>query len=308
MKRVKRQTFINLLILLLALLGLGIMLFPTISDRYNQWKMEQEIAQYNQVAEAEKADYSDLWAAAEDFNRRLAEGGIFSLGVTAEERAEVEQLLNPMGIGMMGYVDIPKINVHLPIYQGIEEKELQSGAGWWIGTSLPTGGPSTHCVITAHNGLVKAKMFTDLDQLELGDTFTLSILDRVLTYEVDQILVVTPSEIEPLQIVEGQDYVTLYTCTPTGVNTHRLLVRGHRIETPESGEEGQEQQGCRIPLWFLLAVLLILVILLWKRAQNRKAPYRGKRLQTGARRAEGKKRGFRLLRKKRPPPKGENKP
>lgn len=233
----KRQRWMTFAMIVLIFVGLGIMLYPTANDVYNRWKASREIEKYNQVAEAEQADYSDLWEAAEAYNRRLARSGSFSGTVDAVQQQEVAGLLNPLGTGMMGYIDIPKINVHLPIYQGIEESALQAGAGFWIGTSLPTGGESTHCVIMAHNGLVRAKMFTDLDQMEGGDTFSLSILDRVLTYEVDQILVTLPSDIEPLQIVKGQDYVTLYTCTPYGVNTHRLLVRGHRIETPENPEE-----------------------------------------------------------------------
>lgn len=224
-------------IALLALIGLGIMLYPALNDMFSRWMAQQEIAQYNQVAEAEQADYSDLWAAAEEYNRKLAETGSFAGSVSAEQQQEVSGLLNPLGTGMMGYIEIPKINVRLPIYQGTEERALQAGAGFWIGTSLPTGGPSTHCVITAHNGLVRAKMFTDLDQLEEGDTFSLTVLDRVLTYQVDQILTTTPDDLEPLQIVEGQDLVTLYTCTPYGVNTHRLLVRGHRIPTPDDPEQ-----------------------------------------------------------------------
>ena len=170
---------------------------------------------------------------------------------------------------MMGYIDIPKISVHLPIYQDTEESALQAGAGFWLGTSLPTGGPSTHCVLTAHNGLVRAKMFTDLDQLEIGDTFSLTILDRVLTYEVDQILVTEPEDISPLQIVEGEDYVTLYTCTPYGVNTHRLLVRGHRIPTPEDEETvdpvqavtgGMDLRDKILTVLFLVAALLLLIL------------------------------------------------
>ena len=178
---------------------------------------------------------------------------------------------------MMGYIDIPKINVHLPIYQGIEEQALQAGVGFWPGTSLPTGGPSTHCVLTAHNGLVRAKMFTDLDQLVEGDTFSLSILDRVLTYEVDQILVTEPDEVDALQIVEGQDYVTLYTCTPYGVNTHRLLVRGHRIETPENVNLGngavdiiRTQSGMTVLITLAVVGLLILLFRIWRIFRARK--------------------------------------
>jgi sortase A len=245
------------------------MLYPTASDMYNRWIAQEEIAQYNQVMEAEAADYSELWAAAEAYNRRLAETGTFGGSIGTEETQEVSGLLNPLGTGMMGYIDIPKINIHLPVYQGIEESALQAGAGYWLGTSLPTGGESTHCVLTAHNGLVRAKMFTDLDQMEVGDTFTLSILDRVLTYEVDQILVTEPNDLSALQIVQGEDLVTLYTCTPYGVNTHRLLVRGHRIPTPEEPEQVSPVDAVtgglsgleRAALIALLILSLILIIL-----------------------------------------------
>ena len=264
----KRPKIVTILAILLLLVGLGIMLYPTFSDLYYRWTAQQQISQYNHVAEAAQEDYSELWAAAEEYNRQLAQRGS-SITVSEEEQALIEQLLNPLGNGMMGYIDIPKISVHLPIYQDTEESALQAGAGFWLGTSLPTGGPSTHCVLTAHNGLVRAKMFTDLDQLEIGDTFSLSILDRVLTYEVDQILVTEPEDISPLQIVEGEDYVTLYTCTPYGVNTHRLLVRGHRIPTPEDEETVDPVQAVTggmnlrekiLTVLFLVAALLLLIL------------------------------------------------
>ena len=264
----KRPKIVTILAILLLLVGLGIMLYPTFSDLYYRWTAQQQISQYNHVAEATQADYSELWAAAEEYNRQLAQRGS-SITVSEEEQALIEQLLNPLGNGMMGYIDIPKISVHLPIYQDTEESALQAGAGFWLGTSLPTGGPSTHCVLTAHNGLVRAKMFTDLDQLEIGDTFSLSILDRVLTYEVDQILVTEPEDISPLQIVEGEDYVTLYTCTPYGVNTHRLLVRGHRIPNPEEEETvdpvqavtgGMDLREKILTVLFLVAALLLLIL------------------------------------------------
>lgn len=251
-------------LIVLILVGLGIMLYPTANDMYHRWQAQQEIEKYNQVAEAEKVDYSQMWEAAEAYNRRLAESGSFSGTVDAAQQQEVSGLLNPLGTGMMGYIDVPKINVNLSIYQGTEESALQAGAGFWIGTSLPTGGESTHCVIMAHNGLVRAKMFTDLNLLEEGDTFSLSILDRVLTYEVDQILVTLPSDIEPLRIVRGKDYVTLYTCTPYGINTHRLLVRGHRIETPGEAEEVSLAESLfgRLSLWEKLAVVGLLLLFL----------------------------------------------
>ena len=273
----KKRKISTLLAVLLLIVGLGVLLYPSLSDLYYRWEAEQEIAQYNQVAEATQEDYSDLWAAAEEYNRKLAQGNAFSVAATAEEEAKIEQFLNPLGNGMMGYIDIPKINVHLPIYQGIEEQALQAVVGFWPGTSLPTVGPSTHCVLTAHNGLVHAKMFTDLDQLVEGDTFSLSILDRVLTYEVDQILVTEPDEVDALQIVEGQDYVTLYTCTPYGVNTHRLLVRGHRIETPENVNLGngavdiiRTQSGMTVLITLAVVGLLILLFRIWRIFRARK--------------------------------------
>ena len=276
-KKKKKLQWPTIAAVLLLLVGLGVMLYPTASDMYNRWIAQEEIAQYNQVMEAEAADYSELWAAAEAYNRRLAETGTFGGSIGTEETQEVSGLLNPLGTGMMGYIDIPKINIHLPVYQGIEESALQAGAGYWLGTSLPTGGESTHCVLTAHNGLVRAKMFTDLDQMEVGDTFTLSILDRVLTYEVDQILVTEPNDLSALQIVQGEDLVTLYTCTPYGVNTHRLLVRGHRIETPENVNLGngavdiiRTQSGMTVLITLAVVGLLILLFRIWRIFRARK--------------------------------------
>ena len=225
----KKPRITTILIILLFLVGLGVLFYPTASDLYYRWQAKQEIEAYNeaagQIAEASGKDYSELWEAAEAYNRQLAQRGNAMMDVSEEEEGEIFNLLNPLGTGMMGSIEIPAIQVNIPIFQGTGEKALQSGAGFWLGTSLPTGGPSTHCVITAHNGLVKAKMFTDLDKLQIGDEFTLHILDRDLTYQVDQILVTEPEDTSQLQIVEGKDYVTLYTCTPYGVNTHRLLVR-----------------------------------------------------------------------------------
>ena len=170
----------------------------------------------------------------------------------------------------MGYIDIPKISVHLPIYQDTEESALQAGAGFWLGTSLPTGGPSTHCVLTAHKRAGSGQNVHPIwINWRSGTPFPLSILDRVLTYEVDQILVTEPEDISPLQIVEGEDYVTLYTCTPYGVNTHRLLVRGHRIPTPEDEETvdpvqavtgGMDLRDKILTVLFLVAALLLLIL------------------------------------------------
>lgn len=274
------------LILLIFLVGLGIFLYPALSDLYYNWQYEKEIAAWE--ASLEKKDYTPLWAAAESYNQELAENQ-GELVLSKEEKAYVSTLLNPLGNGMMGYVDIPKIKVHLPIYQGTEEKELQSGCGWWFGTSLPTGGENTHCVITAHNGLVKAKLFTDLDQLVEGDRFTLTVPDRVMTYEVDQILTTLPEDFEPLKIVPGEDYVTLYTCIPYGVNTHRLLVRGHRIEI----QEEPEQEETEFPiLWIAVGIDLILILIIRLLIWNKKR-YRGKHFakRSGSRKAKSRGKG-----------------
>lgn len=231
MKRKPKLT--TICIALLFFIGLGIMLYPTASDWYVRKQLQRQLSQYTAIAETDQEDYSQMWAAAEDYNRRLAQREN-QFAVSDEEMTEISTLLNPLGTGMMGHIDIEKISVHLPVYQGIEESALQAGAGWWIGTSIPAGGESTHCVITAHTGLVRAKMFTDLDQMEEGDRFTITVLDRVLTYEVDQILITEPDEINPLLIEAGKDLCTLYTCYPYGMNTHRLLVRGHRVPEEET--------------------------------------------------------------------------
>ena len=245
----RKPRFITILTTLLFVVGVGVMLYPKISDWYVRRQLQRTLSQYNTVAEAEQADYSEMWEAAEMYNRKLAQREN-QFAVSDDEMTEISGLLNPMETGMMGRIDIDRISVHLPLYQGTDEADLQAGAGWWIGTSLPTGGESTHCVITAHTGLVRAKMFTDLDQMETGDTFSLTILDRILTYEVDQILVTDPNEIEPLLIVDGEDYCTLYTCYPYGVNTERLLVRGRRIPTPEMAEMAvNELNAGEVPLW-----------------------------------------------------------
>lgn len=276
MKRKPRLT--TVLAILLLLVGLGVLLYPTASDLYTQWRLKKEIGEYSQVAEGYKEDFSKLWQAAEDYNRTLLEKP--SQFMLEEGEADlVATLLNPLGTGMLGYIDIPKIDVHLPVYQGTGEKALQSGAGYWLGSSLPTGGPGTHCVITAHTGLVKAKMFTDLDQLEVGDTFSLSVLDRELLYRVDQIRITQPEEMGPLYVVEGEDYFTLYTCYPYGVNTQRLLVRGRRVDSAEDPNvtilnvpfSQADQRILVISLGILLLLILAEGILVAKLVRRKRA-------------------------------------
>ena len=265
----KKLSLSTVLIAVLIICGLGLILYPTLSDMYATRQYNKEIEAYNAERTRETAERNaKLWADAEEYNRDLLKK-TEQFSVSSEELTRVEGLLNPLGNGMMGYVNIPKIDVALPVYQGTDEKELQSGAGWWIGSSLPTGGESAHCIITAHTGLSKAKLFTDIDQLEVGDRFSLTILDRTLVYEVDQILVTEPTDFEPLYIVEGKDYATLYTCTPYGVNTHRLLVRGVRVDdAPAAAEKTGVNWKLIVGVVLLLAIIAAVVYIIIRRRKT----------------------------------------
>lgn len=214
------------------LIGVCVLLYPAFSSYVNSKTQTRAIVDYESVLQQmEPEDYTALFQAAYDYNNAL-----FGLEYPLRDYEEVpgyyESLSIPGG-DIMGYVIIEKIGVELPLYHGTSDEVLSRGVGHLQGTSLPVGGPSTHSVMSAHRGLPSAKLFTNLDRMEIGDTFQISILDQVLTYQVDQVKVILPNEIEDLQIVEGKDYCTLFTCTPYGINTHRLLVRGIRIETIE---------------------------------------------------------------------------
>ena len=223
----------NIILILIFLVGLSVMLYPTVSDYVNQKNQSRAVASYSEEVEnLSDVDYQAYFDAADDYNRRLAETP--DAFYRPEEVSGYTDTLDVSGTGIMGYITISKIGVELPIYHGTSDGVLQVAAGHLEGSSLPVGGAGTHAVISAHRGLPSAKLFTNLDELEVGDTFTITVLDRVLTYEVDQISIVLPTETDLLQPVEGKDYVTLMTCTPYGINTHRLLVRGKRIENPEN--------------------------------------------------------------------------
>ena len=223
----------NIILILIFLVGLSVMLYPTVSDYINQKNQSRAVASYSEEVEnLSDVDYQAYFDAADDYNRRLAETP--DAFYRPEEVSGYTDTLDVSGTGIMGYITISKIGVELPIYHGTSDGVLQVAAGHLEGSSLPVGGAGTHAVISAHRGLPSAKLFTNLDELEAGDTFTITVLDRVLTYEVDQISIVLPTETDLLQPVEGKDYVTLMTCTPYGINTHRLLVRGKRIENAEN--------------------------------------------------------------------------
>ena len=223
----------TILLVLVFLVGLSVVLYPTVSDWVNRRNASRALVSYDETVNAlSDADYEACFAAADDYNRRLAatENAFYK----PELVSGYEQTLDLSGTGIMGYITISKIGVELPIYHGTGDAVLQVAAGHLEGTSLPVGGESTHAVISAHRGLPSAKLFTHLDRLEVGDTFTITVLDRELTYEVDKISIVLPTEVEELKVADGKDYVTLMTCTPYGINTHRLLVRGHRVTAPEN--------------------------------------------------------------------------
>ena len=223
----------TIILILIFLVGLSVMLYPTVSDYINQKNQSRAVASYSEEVESlSDVDYQAYFDAADDYNRRLAETP--DAFYRPEEVSGYTDTLDVSGTGIMGYITISKIGVELPIYHGTSDGVLQVAAGHLEGSSLPVGGAGTHAVISAHRGLPSAKLFTNLDELEAGDTFTITVLDRVLTYEVDQISIVLPTETDLLQPVEGKDYVTLMTCTPYGINTHRLLVRGKRIENAEN--------------------------------------------------------------------------
>ena len=212
------------------LVGISMLLYPAFSNFWNSKTQSRAIVDYEAVLEhLEPEDYSAMFQAAYDYNQALYETDYPLMDY--EEVPGYYDTLKLPGSSIIGYVKIDKIGVELPIYHGTSDEVLNVGVGHLEGSSLPVGGESTHSVMSAHRGLPSAKLFTDLDRLERGDTFQITVLDQVLTYQVDQVKVITPTEVEDLQIAEGKDYCTLFTCTPYGINTHRLLVRGIRIET-----------------------------------------------------------------------------
>lgn len=227
-----KKNLSNILLVLVFIAGLSLLLYPTISDWYNSWQQSRRIVSYTStVSGMSKVSYKQYWDAARDYNARLAQNpNRFHIVDDPAAMAEYNSLLNVGGSGIMGRIKVPKLGIEFPLYHGTSEGVLQIAIGHIEGTSLPIGGKGTHCAVSGHRGLPSARLFTDLDDMEVGDTFMLYILDEVLTYQVDQIKIVLPHEMEELAIDPEQDYCTLVTCTPYGINSHRMLVRGTRIE------------------------------------------------------------------------------
>ena len=265
----KKSSFVTAILIAALLAGALLLLYPTLSDYWNSLHQSRAIASYaEQVADLDDNMYEQLWADARAYNETL--GSSTSRFVMTDEQKKVyDALLNIAGNGVMGYIEIPKIKCNLPIYHGTDESVLQIAIGHVQGSSLPVGGAGTHCVLSGHRGLPRAKLFTDIDQLTEGDVFLLRVLDETLTYEVDQIRTVLPDELDDLAIEEGKDYCTLVTCTPYGINSHRLLVRGHRVENQASAStirvtaDGMQIEPLLIaPLVAAPMLLVLLVIVL----------------------------------------------
>ena len=271
----KMNNLTTILLFLILIAGLSLLLYPSVSDYWNSFHSSRAITTYAEdVAGMDEEQYAEIWSAAWEYNHSLLSRNTdFSL--SDSQKNEYEQLLDVSGIGVMGYIEIPEISVSLPIYHGTSDSILQVAVGHLEWSSLPVGGESSHCVLSGHRGLPSAKLFTDLDKIREGDIFLLRVLDEVLTYEVDKITIVEPSQVSDLQIVEGEDLCTLVTCTPYGVNTHRLLVRGHRIENIEESRtirvtaDALQIEPLLVAPFAALPLLLVLLIILLLPKRNR---------------------------------------
>ena len=272
----KKKHISTIIIALIFLAGLGFLLYPTVSNLWNRAHQSRAIATYTkQVEKLDDSQNKEMLKAARKYNKSLLKKSDH-WKLSKKDKKKYESLLDVSGTGIMGYIEIPKIDCSLPIYHGTDEGALQIAIGHLEGSSLPVGGKSTHCVLSGHRGLPSARLFTDLDQMEEGDVFVLNVLGRKLAYEVDQIKVVLPDEMSDLEIVQGKDLCTLVTCTPYGINTHRLLVRGHRTKYIEETvvQVQKEAEKKETGIWLLAGggtvFLIIIIIVVVKRRRKRR--------------------------------------
>ncbi len=277
-----KKHFSTVILIMVFVVGLGLLMYPTLSDLINNAHQSVAIDSYEEkVADISDKDYSKILSEAREYNSALRANEFPKNSEDLEGNAEYQKIINPAGNGMMGYVKIDAINVKLPIYHTTKETVLQSGIGHIPTTSLPVGGKGTHAVLTGHRGLPSSKLFTDLDKLREGDVFYIYVLNDILAYKIDQIKTVLPAQTQDLQIIKGEDHVTLVTCTPYGVNTHRLLIRGTRIPYEEAVKESGDSSG-NIRTRFsteqlvlmigapLLTVLFIVVLLSTRKNKKRR--------------------------------------
>lgn len=269
-----KKNLSTIILILVFLTGLSLLLYPSVSDYWNSFHQSRAIATYaSDVAALDDQTYEKLWEDAQAYNKRLLQREE-PLRQTEKRMEEYERLLNVDATGVMGYIEIPELKVSLPIYHGVDEGVLQIAVGHIPGSSLPVGGKGTHCVLSGHRGLPSAKLFTNLDELREGDRFMLRVLDETLTYEVDQILIVEPQEVDDIAIDPEQDYCTLVTCTPYGINTHRLLVRGHRVENQADAQTirvtADAMQIEPVIVAPIVAAPMLLGLMLWVLLRNPK--------------------------------------
>ena len=281
---------------ILFLAGLSLLLYPLVANQWNNYRQSKLISEYETVVKDESRkgtiNYQKEWDRAHAYNQALLPSILpdsFAIAAASDEPGEeYMSCLNILTDEMMGYVEIPKINIKIPIFHTTSEEVLSKGAGHLEGSSLPVGGENTHSVISAHRGLPSASLFTDLDQLEDGDHFLIRVLDQTLCYEVDQIHIVEPENTSDLAVEPGQDLVTLLTCTPYAVNTKRLLVRGHRVPYEEETIEKEEKESpmslyTNYLLWVVvgLAVTAVLIIFLWQYDKRYKRKMKEKQAAAG---------------------------
>lgn len=261
-----KKNNVTFIMILFFFIGLLVLLYPSISNYYNEKSQSKAIVDYETIIKKYQQDeYQHYFDEANNYNKQLSK--LSHPLIKYSKLENYHNILNFNGIGMMGYLTISKIKVELPIYHGTSEEVLSTSVGHLEGTSLPIGGPGTHSVLSAHRGLPSSKLFTDVDKLVIGDTFTITILDSLLTYEIDQIVIVNPNDTSKLKIIADEDYVTLLTCTPYGINTHRLLIRGKRIANFEGKKTYITTEAFRIsnlismPLVAIPIILILLIII-----------------------------------------------
>lgn len=261
-----RKNLITIILFGMIVVGLGLIAYPSVADWWNSFHQTRAVAAYASViADMSHEEYDKILNEAAEYNKQIAETGV-RWQMSDEEIQEYNSILDITGTGIMAYIDIPKIHVQLPIYHGTDDTILQIAVGHITGSSLPVGGETSHCIVSGHRGLPSAKLFSDLDELVVGDLWTVNVLDQTLTYEVDQIRVVLPTDLNYLEMEDGKDYCTLVTCTPYGVNTHRLLVRGHRVPNVQGNArvtaDALQIEPAYVAPFIGTPIILILIVML----------------------------------------------
>ena len=261
-----RKNLVTIILLGMIVVGLGLIAYPSVADWWNSFHQTRAVAAYaSKIADMSHEEYDKILNEAAEYNKQIAETGV-RWQMSDEEIQEYNSILDITGTGIMAYIDIPKIHVQLPIYHGTDDTILQIAVGHITGSSLPVGGETSHCIVSGHRGLPSAKLFSDLDELVVGDLWTVNVLDQTLTYEVDQIRVVLPTDLNYLEMEDGKDYCTLVTCTPYGVNTHRLLVRGHRVPNVQGNArvtaDALQIEPAYVAPFIGIPIILILIVML----------------------------------------------